>query len=316
MSDDAALVELLHFLRSRNYSFTAVTPATQATILSRPAPERLHLRDIFGWNRPFRNEDLEPALLSLLHRAGAIQSIDVTWMRSSVRVSSLRGDLFVHSAFPTEDVDAVFFGPDTYRFVRFLEGQLHTSDVLTHIVDMGAGGGAGGFAMARRFPDAKITLVDVNRQALRYAQVNATAVGLEVELIQHDQVPETFDLLIGNAPYLMDSSRRAYRDGGERLLGGGISLDWIHQGLQRQGSFRAILLYTGAAYVDGQAPLLSAVDMECRAAGASLTIEELDPDVFGEELLGPSYNAVERIAAVGICIRPGDLPAQSAGQPS
>ena len=46
--------------------------------------------------------------------------------------------------------------------------------------------------------------------------------------------------------------------------------------------------------------------MECRAAGASLTIEEIDPDVFGEELLEPGYNAVERVAAVGICIRPWD----------
>ena len=306
VSDDAALVELLRFLRSRNYSFTAVTPATHATVLSRPAPERLDLRDIFGWNRPFRSEDLESAPLTLLRRAGAVQNIDESWMRSSVRVASLRTDLFVHSAFPTDDVDAVFFGPDTYRYVRFLERQLLTSDVPTHIVDMGAGGGAGGFAMARRFPDAKVNLVDVNPQALRYARVNAIAAGLEVEFIQDDHVPDTFDLLIGNAPYLMDTSGRAYRDGGERLLGGGISLDWIHQGLERLGSVRAILLYTGAAYVDGRAPLLSAVHMECRAAGASLTIEEIDPDVFGEELLEPGYNAVERVAAVGICIRPGD----------
>ena len=90
--------------------------------------------------------------------------------------------------------------------------------------------------MARRFPDAKVNLVDVNPQALRYARVNAIAAGLEVEFIQDDHVPDTFDLLIGNAPYLMDTSGRAYRDGGERLLGGG-SLDWIHQGLERLGPF-------------------------------------------------------------------------------
>jgi hypothetical protein len=36
----------------------------------------------------------------------------------------------------------------------------------------------------------------------------------------------------------------------------------------------------------------------CRETRASLTYEELDPDVFGEELSGPAYAGVERIAAV------------------
>jgi methylase of polypeptide subunit release factors len=112
-------------------------------------------------------------------------------------------------------------------------------------------------------------------------------------------VPDEFDLLIGNAPYLMDASGRAYRDGG-KLLGGAVSLDWIRQGLERLRSGRMMLLYTAAAYVDGQAPLLSAIHKECREVGSSLTIDEIDPDVFGEELRKPGYKNVERIAAVGI----------------
>ena len=63
-----------------------------------------------------------------------------------------------------------------------------------------------------------------------------------------------------------------------------------------------MLLYTAAAYVDGQAPLLSAIQKECREGGASLTIDEIDPDVFGEELREPGYETVERIAAVGVVI--------------
>ena len=301
MSDDAALVELLHFLRSHNYRFIAVTPATHAAVLARAAPRRPDLRDIFGWNRPCERQDLEPALLTLLERAGAVESIEDGRLRSRVRVASLGDDLFVHSAFPTDDVDAVFFGPDTYRFVRFVEQHLPTSGPPRRIVDMGAGTGAGGIAMARRFQDARITLVDVNPQALRYAEVNASAAGLEVEHLQSDRVPDAFDLLIGNAPYLMDASGRAYRDGGE-LLGGAVSLDWIRQGLAKLSSGRTMLLYTAAAYVDGRAPLLSAIQKECREQGASLTIDEIDPDVFGEELRGPCYNDVERIAAVGVVI--------------
>ena len=301
MSDDAALVELLHFLRSHSYRFIAVTPATHATVLARPTPQPANLRDIFGWSRAFERQHLEPALLTLLERAVAVESIEDGRLRSRIRVASLGDELFVHSAFPTDDVDAVFFGPDTYRFVRFVEHHLPTSGPPRRIVDMGAGTGAGGIAMARRFRDAKITFVDVNPQALRYAQVNASAAGLEVEYLQSDRVPDDFDLLIGNAPYLMDASGRAYRDGG-KLVGGAVSLDWVRQGLERLSSGRMMLLYTAAAYVDGRAPLLSAIREECRAGGVSLTIDEIDPDVFGEELREPGYKNVERIAAVGIVI--------------
>jgi SAM-dependent methyltransferase len=276
-------------------------------VLARPAPQRPDLRDIFGWNRPFERRDLQPPPLALLERAGAVERIDDSRLRSRVRVASLGDDLFVHSAFPTDDVDAVFFGPDTYRFVRFVEQHLRTSGLPRRIVDMGAGTGAGGIAMARRFRDAKITLVDVNRQALRYAQVNAPTAGLQIEYLQSDCVPDEFDLLIGNAPYLMDASGRAYRDGGE-LLGGAVSLDWVRQGLERLSSGRMMLLYTAAAYVDGQAPLLSAIQKECRAGAASLTIDEIDPDVFGEELREPGYENVERIAAVGVVIHSRTLP--------
>ena len=301
MSDDAALVELLHFLRSHSYRFTAVTPATHATVLARPASQAPDLRDIFGWSRPFERQYLEPALLTVLEGAGAVESTENGRLRSRVRVASLGDDLFVHSAFPTDDVDAVFFGPDTYRFVRFVEQHVPASAPPRRIVDMGAGTGAGGIAMARRFRNATITLVDVNPQALRYAQVNASAAGLEIDCFQSDRVPDDFDLLIGNAPYLMDASGRVYRDGG-KLLGGAVSLDWIRQGLERLPSGRTALLYTAAAYVDGQAPLLSAIQEECREGGASLTIDEIDPDVFGEELREPGYKNVERIAAVGIVI--------------
>jgi hypothetical protein len=61
-----------------------------------------------------------------------------------------------------------------------------------------------------------------------------------------------------------------------------------------------MLLYTGAAFLDGRSPLLVALKSDCNAAGAQITIEEIDPDVFGEELQREEYRDVERIAAVGV----------------
>ena len=72
---------------------------------------------------------------------------------------------------------------------------------------------------------------------------------------------------------------------------------------------RLVLLYTGAAYVAGEAPLMRAIEAACLEAGAGLTWQEIDPDVFGEELAQPAYRDVERIAAVGAIITTSDARA-------
>ena len=298
MSADAALVELLQFLKLQDYRHTAVTPNTHETVVSRPLKRRPGLADILGWNRPFEEGDLDPQLLALLVRAEALEAADEGRLRTNIRVARLDADLYVHSAFPTYDKDAVFFGPDTYRFVRFLEAQMPVLDDRGVIVDMGTGSGAGAIAVARKLGGPKTMLVDINPKALRYARINAAAASVDVELLESDRVPEC-DLLVGNAPYLMDAGGRDYRDGGD-LLGGAVSLDWIEQGLRQLRSGGTILLYTGAAYVDGQSPLLAAIEDACRAADARLQVDELDPDVFGEQLQEPGYEDVERIAAVGL----------------
>ena len=301
MSADAALVELLHLLRRQDYRHTAVTPKTHETVVSRPLKRRPGLADILGWNRPFQEADLDPQLYALLERAEAIETANDVELRTPIRVARLGGDLFVHSAFPTDEKDAVFFGPDTYRFVRFLEAQMSEMRDPGVLVDMGAGSGAGGIAVARKLGSAKTILVDINAKALGFARINARAAGVEVEVLESDRVPHC-NLLVGNAPYLIDASRRAYRDGGD-LLGGAVSLDWIEQGLRQVSPGGTILLYTGAAYVDGRSPLLDAIEDVCRAAGATLEVQELDPDVFGEQLLEPGYQNVERIAAVGLTMK-------------
>ena len=301
MSADAALVELLHFLRLQDYRHTAVTPKTHETVVSRPLKRRPGLADTLGWNRPFDEADLDPQLYALLERAEALETTDDARLRTNIRVARLGADLFVHSAFPTNEKHAVFFGPDTYRFVRFLEGQMSELRDPGLIVDMGAGSGAGGIAVARKLGGPRSILVDINAKALRFAGTNAAAAGVDVELLESDRVPQC-DLLVGNAPYLMDAGGRAYRDGGE-LLGGAVSLDWIEQGLSQVTPGGSILLYTGAAYIDGRSPLLTAIEKACRAAGAGLEVQELDPDVFGEQLREPGYEDVERIAAVGLTVR-------------
>lgn len=309
VSDEDALLDLLRELRSRHYHFTCVTPATHARVLSKPIDGEPTLRDIFGWNRSFQPEELAPELLRALEKSGCVEHCGDA-LKSAIRVASAAGHLFLHSSYPTHSAEAVFFGPDTYRFLRFISGRVDRLATATHIVDMGAGSGAGGIVLGMLLPDARVTLVDINPAATELARINAKLAGVSVETA--DEMPRACDLVIANPPYMMDAAHRTYRDGGA-LLGGEVALQWVDRALQALTPGGTILLYTGAALVSGEAPLLSAIEASCVRSGACLEIDEIDPDVFGEELDKPGYEKVERIAAFGvqISVRQRAKPAQA-----
>jgi len=77
------------------------------------------------------------------------------------------------------------------------------------ILDLGTGGGAIGLALARAFPAARVTAVDVSPEALLLAAENAESVGLGarvtfVESDWFDGLPagERYELIVSNPPYL------------------------------------------------------------------------------------------------------------------
>lgn len=287
---EEVLAELLRYLKDANYAFTTVTPTTHAIVVARELSGLPMLRDIFGWNRPFAPGHVAPELLVLLEAADALERSEDR-LRSRLRVASLGPDLLLHSAFPTSAADAVFFGPDTFRFARFIAERLPEFRRAGWLVDMGAGSGAGTVAALRASDFAKATMVDINPAALNLATVNALAAGIRAEPLLSDSVPAGADLIIANPPYMIDPDARAYRDGGA-LFGGAVALGWVQQALTALAPGGSMLLYTGAAYVSGEAPLLRSLAEECTRAGAALELTEIDPDVFGDELKKPGYGAV------------------------
>jgi methylase of polypeptide subunit release factors len=300
VSEDEALLQLLSELKALGYQFTTVTPATHSRVLSRAIDGEPSLHDIFGWNRPFAPGQLDRCLLHLLEAADALEQCG-TGLRSKLRVASLDRTLFLHSSFPTDKSDSVFFGPDTYRFVRFVSERIKALPTPARLIDMGAGSGAGGIAIARSSACTSVALVDRNPEALRLAAVNASHADVRVHCIAAETVPPGADLVIANPPYMMDSARRTYRDGGD-LLGGEVAHDWVVQSLSAMEPRGTMLLYTGAAYHRGSAPLVETLFDTCRNACASFELEELDPDVFGDELDTTAYSAVDRIAIIGALI--------------
>jgi methylase of polypeptide subunit release factors len=306
-----ALVAAGQWLAGGGYRFVTATPATHARVNTRPQARMAQtLRDVFGWSRPFASDLLPPQMLLRLERAGLLERLPQGLLKSRVRFSTLGEQLYAHSAYPTTDADSVFFGPDTYRFADLVSHELARKPLgkaRARIVDMGCGGGPGGIVAALACADGQpqLVLADINPRALQFAAANVALAGLQdVTFAQgdlFDAVDGEFDLVVSNPPYLNDAAERTYRHGGGEF-GEGLSERIVRDGLPRLAPGGRLVLYTGAAIVEGRDPLLEALRPTLDLRGWPWSYRELDPDVFGEELQEPAYERAERIAAVGLVV--------------
>jgi SAM-dependent methyltransferase len=305
-ANDLVLLQLGRRLQADGYRFITPTPLTHQRVNQRDEGQVADcLRDVFGWSRPF-----EPGLLSAdeqrqLQEAQVIDEFDGR-LKSRVRWSSLDDLLFVHSGFPTDAADSVFFGPDTYRFAQLIHSHLQQNFAPIHrAVDIGCGAGVGAILIGRARREAQVLAVDINPAALRLTTINAALAEVaNVEVSASDVlqgVDGEFDLIVANPPYMADPAGRAYRHGGG-TLGAGLSLRIVEQALNRLTPGGSLLLYTGVAMVDGRDPFLDTVLPRLDEKRFGWTYRELDPDVFGEELLNPGYQRVDRIAVVALTV--------------
>jgi len=301
--DEAASLRLLDWLDDHGYDFVTVTPESHRRVVARASMRKAKdLRGMFGWSLPFDEELAGPELFAILREGRLLQESAAGW-KSKVRVSRVRGTLFLHSAFPTDRDDSVFLGPDTLRFIDFIEGQLR--EPVGRLVDIGTGAGVGGIVAATTVRAGRVELADINRNALSHARVNAAHAGVEVATLESDGVAAIepgFDLAISNPPFIFEEDAPAYRRGGG-MHGAELSLEWTLAAAEKAAPGGRVLLYTGSAIVDGRDPLRDALEDALPERGCTLSWRELDPDIFGEELEKPAYQDVERIAAIGAIVQ-------------
>ena len=304
--NDLVLLHLGRRLLADGYRFITPTPLTHQRVNQRDEGQMADsLRDVFGWSRPFASGLLSADEQRQLQDAQIIDAYE-GHLKSRVRWSSLDDLLFVHSAFPTEAADAVFFGPDTYRFAQLIHAHLQQNFAPIHrAIDIGCGAGVGAILIGRARREAQVLALDINPAALRLTAINAALAEVaNVEARASDLLQGLdgeFDLIVANPPYMADPAERAYRHGGG-TLGAGLSLRIVEQALNRLAPGGSLLLYTGVAMVDGRDPFLDTVLPRLDEKRFGWTYRELDPDVFGEELLNPGYQRVDRIAVVALTV--------------
>lgn len=292
-----ALLAIGRRLAASDYQFVTVTPATHRRVLERDAREARDLRDVFGWNRVFEPALVGRELYDLLRAADALEQT-AGGIRSRVRFSTLGHHLFVHSAFPTKEKNAVFFGPDTYRFCCAIERLARPASKSARVLDLGCGAGAGAVSASKYV--GQLVLADINDEALLYAKINSQLAGLTADVVQSDgmgSVAGSFELIVANPPFISDAGGPTYRNGGGKH-GEALATRFVREAVDRLVPGGTLLLYTGAAIVSGNDVFRESLLPVLGTFAGGVRYEEIDPDIFGEELDSRPYADVDRIAAV------------------
>ncbi len=100
--------------------------------------------------------------------------------------------------------------PETEELVELLQSRIENRK--SRIVDVGTGSGVIALSLAKEFPEAKVSAVDVSEDALALARENAERLGLaeRVQLAKSDLLKNTserFDLIVANLPYIAMQDR-------------------------------------------------------------------------------------------------------------
>ena len=306
--DSGELLKLGEALRAANYDFVTPTNATLRRVNARASHVRARdAVDIFGWGRPVGDAEHAGPWLSRLREAGAATSDGKQW-RTELRAATLGKDLLFHSSGPGAARDAVFFGPDSYRFARAIRCELEArpQQCAPAPSTWAAARAPRALTLAALYPRAEVLATDINPKALRLTALNAQLAGAtNIETRLSDLYADAgagFDLIAANPPFIADPNGRTYRDGGD-ADGLGISRRIVDGALERLAPGGMLMLYTGVAVAGGHDPLREHVEQQASAGEASFSYSEIDPDIFGELISTEAYRDADRIAAVWLVLR-------------
>jgi len=103
--------------------------------------------------------------------------------------------------------------PETEELVAYA---LSHCQGATSILDIGTGSGCIAITLALEIPDAKVTAIDVSRDALRLAKENSSFHKANVTFKNMDiltGIPDsTFDVIISNPPYVTESDKEMMKN--------------------------------------------------------------------------------------------------------
>ena len=97
--------------------------------------------------------------------------------------------------------------PETEELIELIESRLsHMKKEKLKILDVGTGSGCISISLAKIFPNAEVSSIDISEKALNVAQKNVDFHKVKVNFIQKDyltgKLDEIYDIIVSNPPYI------------------------------------------------------------------------------------------------------------------
>ncbi len=104
--------------------------------------------------------------------------------------------------------------PETEELVLWIVENNKSKKEL-NIIDIGTGSGCIAISLKKLLKSAKVTAIDISKEALNIAQKNATHLLAEVDFKQKDILNESiqdgYDIIVSNPPYVLPSEKNEMR---------------------------------------------------------------------------------------------------------
>lgn len=104
--------------------------------------------------------------------------------------------------------------PETEELVQWVVEDLQKKDPKDlSILDIGTGSGCIAVSLAKNFPQARVSAMDISEEALNCAGINAESNQVKISFIQQDilkldRLAEEYDVIISNPPYVRELERK------------------------------------------------------------------------------------------------------------
>lgn len=130
----------------------------------------------------------------------------INQLLSGIPFQYVLGETFFYNILLKTDQRALIPRPETEELVDWIVNE-HKNQHDLRILDIGTGSGCISLAIKSVMPNAKVTGIDVDTEALSLAKENASSLNLEVEFFQHDilssvELDKEWDIIVSNPPYI------------------------------------------------------------------------------------------------------------------
>ncbi len=108
--------------------------------------------------------------------------------------------------------------PETEELVSsIIDDASNMSKNPLKILDIGTGSGCIAISLAKNITHAEVTAIDISREALQIAKKNAELNEapirfLEIDILHVDILPDTYDIIVSNPPYVLEKEKKYMHD--------------------------------------------------------------------------------------------------------